>query len=91
MHFKDPDRPERPGIMFTAMPTPTYDPFTRVTVMAGINSTGTFISADVTPADARAFAAEIIRSCEIVERENRPDWLGTSESRAAFFEERDGS
>lgn len=69
MIFKDPTRHERPGIRFDAMPTPTWDDFETVTLTAAIQSTGTFITADVAPPDARAYAAEIIAACEIVERE----------------------
>lgn len=64
-------------ITFAAQPTPTYDDFESVTITAGISQVGgrgnSMLTADVSVERARTFAAEILRSCEIVEAERKPE------------------
>lgn len=50
---------------FGATHTPSWDQFQTVTLF--VYATGVRVIAEVTPAEARAYAAEIIREAEIVE------------------------
>lgn len=60
-------------VSFSAVHTPSYDEFTTVTLTARLNQVGgggaSCIWGDFTVAEARAFAAEIERSCVIVEND----------------------
>lgn len=60
-------------IRFSAQPTPSFDPFETVTLAAmfrdGTGLGSAQVRQEVAPARARAFAEEIVRACEIVERE----------------------
>lgn len=60
----------KPEVIFSAMPTPTFDDFENVLLSAMIANTGTCIAAEVSTEDARKYAAEIISACEKVEAEN---------------------
>jgi hypothetical protein len=59
------------NVTFSAMPTPTYDEFQTVSIWFGINAStgGSAITGhkEMSPDDARAFAAEITKACDIVE------------------------
>jgi hypothetical protein len=61
------------NVTFSAMPTPTYDPFETVSIWFGINESagnGAITGhKTLTTAAARTFASEIIKACEIVEKE----------------------
>lgn len=62
-------------ITFAAQPTPSWDDFKTVTITAGISQVGgqgsVLLHKELDPPAARAYAAEIVRACEIVEAEIR--------------------
>jgi hypothetical protein len=68
MRFKH-EHAEKPRIDFLAIPTPPgWDAdFSAVKLGVSIYGTRTLIEADVPPALARKYAAEVIAACEIVE------------------------
>jgi hypothetical protein len=61
------------NVTFTAMPKPTYDTFEKVSIWFGINESagngGITGHKDLTTREARWFAAEIIKACDIVDKE----------------------
>lgn len=61
-------------ITFSAQPTPTWDQFETVTLIAGVSQVGgrgaVMLHTDVSLEDARKLANAILRSCEIVEADN---------------------
>jgi hypothetical protein len=61
------------NVSFAAMPKPTYDDFEKVTIWFGISESagnGALTGhKDMTTREARWFAAEIIKACDIVDAE----------------------
>lgn len=60
--------PQGRSIRLAAIPTPTMEPLTTVTISGGLGGCFMF-SKEMLVSDARAFAAEIEASCVIVEND----------------------
>jgi hypothetical protein len=60
---------EKPRHDYCAQPTPAYEDFETVTLSVSIYGTGTRIEQDMPTVKARAWAAEILAACDIVDDE----------------------
>lgn len=70
MRYKHP-HVEKPRHDYCAQPTPTYGNFETVTLSVSIYGTSTRIEQDMPTVKARAWAAEILAACDIVDAEQR--------------------